>query len=170
MARLRALVCMLGTLHVALCLKGAVSVLHVQRDHCDSSAPHSAVRTVTIGAHVAKAPPKTLVCISDTHGFEADLGKLPDGDMLVHAGDFAKDGNSKDALIAHALFDEWLASQPHPVKVVVRGNHDPKSARFPKSGALYFADFAERQFLGLRFAFAPYPVTSAPEPVAVHTL
>ena len=41
----------------------------------------------------------TLVCVSDTHGFEeslTDAATLPAGDVLIHCGDFATEaGNAK---------------------------------------------------------------------------
>ena len=58
-----------------------------------------------------------VVCISDTHNSKPSL---PDGDILLHAGDLSQYG----------LFDEiqpqldWLNSQPHRHKVVIAGNHD----------------------------------------------
>lgn len=60
-----------------------------------------------------------LVCLSDTHGKHRSL-EVPQGDVLVHAGDFTAYGK-KD----HALdFNTWLGEQPHRVKVVVMGNHE----------------------------------------------
>ncbi|KAK3902394.1 hypothetical protein C8A05DRAFT_44184 [Staphylotrichum tortipilum] len=58
-----------------------------------------------------------MVCVSDTH-YKQPV--LPDGDILIHAGDLTENGS----------FDEvqagltWLSSQPHPFKVLVAGNHD----------------------------------------------
>eukprot|EP01063_Lacrimia_lanifica_P031390 TRINITY_DN5160_c0_g2_i1.p1 TRINITY_DN5160_c0_g2~~TRINITY_DN5160_c0_g2_i1.p1 ORF type:complete len:309 (+),score=83.74 TRINITY_DN5160_c0_g2_i1:49-975(+) len=59
----------------------------------------------------------TLVHVSDTHN---RTFAVPDGDVLVHTGDFS-DGGSKDEATA---FNAWLRTLPHPVKVVVPGNHD----------------------------------------------
>lgn len=60
----------------------------------------------------------TLVCISDTHNtFPA---ALPMGDILLHAGDLSQYGTFAE--IQAQL--KWLASQPHPHKVVISGNHD----------------------------------------------
>ena len=92
-----------------------------------------------------RAPPPRLtdadeiriVCVSDTHGFEGQLPPVPPGDLLIHCGDFAPDGGSSVRLRAVEEFDQWLAAQPHKVKLVVRGNHDPRSAAFPASGATY---------------------------------
>lgn len=61
----------------------------------------------------------TLVCLSDTHGLHQDL-LIPDGDVLIHAGD-CTDGGTKRETIS---FLNWFASQPHPHKIIVPGNHD----------------------------------------------
>ncbi len=61
-----------------------------------------------------------IVAIADTHGDHDDLGVLPDGDVLVHAGDTGWDGD-------HAglrCFADWFRSQPHTHKILVSGNHD----------------------------------------------
>lgn len=65
----------------------------------------------------APADPVTVVCISDTHGTQPPL---PDGDLLLHAGDFTRWGTFRE-LQAHLT---WLAQQPHKHKVVIAGNHD----------------------------------------------
>jgi len=62
-----------------------------------------------------------LVCISDTHSLHAKIhGGVPEGDVLIHAGDFCGQ-NSKVSLGA---FLEWFATQPHKHKVLIAGNHD----------------------------------------------
>ncbi|OJJ39678.1 hypothetical protein ASPWEDRAFT_387307 [Aspergillus wentii DTO 134E9] len=58
-----------------------------------------------------------VVCVSDTHN---TLPALPDGDVLVHAGDLTQSG-SLEELNAQI---EWLDKQPHRYKVVIAGNHD----------------------------------------------
>mmetsp|Transcript_24237 Transcript_24237/g.45794 ORF Transcript_24237/g.45794 Transcript_24237/m.45794 type:complete len:271 (-) Transcript_24237:18-830(-) len=60
-----------------------------------------------------------LVCLSDTHGAHRNL-KLPDGDVLIHAGDFTQYGREEHA----KDFNSWLAEQPHKTKLVVLGNHE----------------------------------------------
>jgi Icc-related predicted phosphoesterase len=60
-----------------------------------------------------------LVVISDTHGGHQYLD-LPGGDLLIHAGDVTPMGSKAEL----QRFDDWLADQPHPHKVVVAGNHD----------------------------------------------
>jgi predicted phosphohydrolase len=60
-----------------------------------------------------------LVLLSDTHGLplEADL---PDGDILLHAGDFTMRGEEAEV----EAFASWIAALPHREKVVIAGNHD----------------------------------------------
>lgn len=60
-----------------------------------------------------------IVCISDTHGLVDDL-VLPEGDVLVHAGDMSMQGSDRELI----LVGEWFAKQPHKHKVVIAGNHD----------------------------------------------
>lgn len=62
-----------------------------------------------------------VVMISDTHGKHRELDNtLPDGDILIHAGDFSTRYNIEDAID----FNEWLGTLPHRYKIVVNGNHD----------------------------------------------
>ena len=60
-----------------------------------------------------------IVAISDTHVAHHDL-ELPDGDVLVHAGDFS---HRRDASSVTGFLD-WYSGQPHPHKVLIAGNHD----------------------------------------------
>lgn len=58
-----------------------------------------------------------IVLISDTHGFECPV---PDGDVLVHAGDLTMSGTVTQ--VSQASY--WLNSLPHKHKIVIAGNHD----------------------------------------------
>ena len=62
--------------------------------------------------------PIRVVCISDTHTLE--WIDVPDGDLLIHAGDLTNDGSVRD--IQRAI--DWLKTLPHRHKVVIAGNHD----------------------------------------------
>lgn len=67
--------------------------------------------------------PLRLVLLSDTHGQQTRLtGDLvvPDGDVLVHAGDCTARGG----LHEYTAFLSWFGALPHPHKVFVPGNHD----------------------------------------------
>ncbi|PGG97610.1 hypothetical protein GX51_07242 [Blastomyces parvus] len=62
--------------------------------------------------------PIRVVCISDTH--DHPLPSVPDGDLLIHAGDLTNSGTRADIQAAV----DWLKTLPHAEKVVVAGNHD----------------------------------------------
>ncbi|PKL76957.1 MAG: metallophosphoesterase [Candidatus Melainabacteria bacterium HGW-Melainabacteria-1] len=96
-----------------------------------------------------------LVCLSDTHGRHHEL-KVPDGDLLLHAGDFSGRGLSAEI----SDFNAWLGSLPHRHKLVIAGNHDflfetdPTLAR----GLLNQADYLEDsgiELMGLTFWGSP---------------
>ncbi|OQS05362.1 calcineurin-like phosphoesterase [Thraustotheca clavata] len=61
-----------------------------------------------------------VVVISDTHGLHDNMDILPEGDILLHAGDFTDTGD-RDEVVA---FNEFLKKQPHRYKVVIGGNHE----------------------------------------------
>ena len=61
--------------------------------------------------------PVSVVCISDTHNSQP---VLPDGDILIHAGDLTQSGSLEELQAALS----WLSAQAHPVKVLIAGNHD----------------------------------------------
>jgi Icc-related predicted phosphoesterase len=84
-----------------------------------------------------------IVCISDTHARQRRIA-VPDGDILLHAGDLT-DAGDLDQL---ADFDHWLGELPHRHKVVICGNHDfcfeqnPKQAQALVTNAIYLQDSA----------------------------
>ncbi|KAJ5102055.1 hypothetical protein NUU61_004277 [Penicillium alfredii] len=61
--------------------------------------------------------PVSIVCISDSH---ISQPKLPDRDILIHAGDLTQSGSFRELQATLA----WLNAQPHPIKIAVAGNHD----------------------------------------------
>lgn len=60
-----------------------------------------------------------IVCISDTHNLH-DKITLPNGDILIHAGDATMIGTHGEL----ERFITWFGKQPHKHKVFVAGNHD----------------------------------------------
>ena len=60
---------------------------------------------------------KRIVCISDTHCAEIDV---PDGDILLHAGDLTYMGKPDELRVVM----DWLSSLPHKHKIFIAGNHD----------------------------------------------
>jgi len=61
-----------------------------------------------------------VVVISDTHKQLANM-TIPDGDILIHCGDFSKYKTSTKDIIE---FNNALAALPHKHKIVIAGNHD----------------------------------------------
>lgn len=61
-----------------------------------------------------------IVCISDTHNQHKSISHIPDGDVLIHAGDLTQSGTSVE--MHDAL--QWMNSQPHTHKLYIAGNHD----------------------------------------------
>lgn len=60
-----------------------------------------------------------LVCIADTHNKHEEL-QIPDGDVLIHAGDCTDAGT----LAETKYFLDWFTKLPHKHKILVPGNHD----------------------------------------------
>ncbi|KAF9741468.1 hypothetical protein PMIN02_009697 [Paraphaeosphaeria minitans] len=58
-----------------------------------------------------------IVCISDTHN---QTPKLPQGDVLIHAGDLTKQGSRRELEKAA----RWLEAADFEAKIVIAGNHD----------------------------------------------
>src|SRR5512145_338484 len=99
-----------------------------------------------------------LVAVADTHTFEQELPRVPDGDVFVHAGDLLRCG-SLDELTQVA---QWFRRLPHAHKLVIAGNHDWCFARHRAAalGALgpdviYLQDSGTELF-GLRFWGSPW--------------
>lgn len=76
---------------------------------------------------IAVSPPSSvtpseqlnLVLISDTHGKHRSIA-MPEGDVLIHAGDFTRFGKLADAID----FNEWLGTLSFEHIFVVLGNHE----------------------------------------------
>ncbi len=62
-----------------------------------------------------------LVVLSDTHGLHDRIESLPEGDILVHAGDFMNSGYEVQEILS---FNRWLGEHPFKHRVVCGGNHD----------------------------------------------
>lgn len=82
-----------------------------------------------------------LVLISDTHGMHEALD-LPDGDVLIHAGDVTAHGTLREV----REFDRYLGSLRFRHRIVIAGNHDfcfeqqPAEARQLVTNATYLED------------------------------
>jgi len=97
-----------------------------------------------------------IVCVSDTHA-RHHLTVVPDGDVLVHAGDITRRGKLEDV----EAFDRWLGTLPHRHKVVICGNHDfcfqeqAAEARARITNAIYLED-SGCEIDGIRFYGSPW--------------
>ncbi|WP_166261902.1 metallophosphatase domain-containing protein [Marinobacter salicampi] len=82
-----------------------------------------------------------IVMISDTHSMHRQV-KVPDGDLLIHAGDCLGVGTLEEV----EDLNDWLGTLPHRHKVVIAGNHDwcfqtdPEAARQRLTEAVYLED------------------------------
>eukprot|EP01089_Gocevia_fonbrunei_P021474 TRINITY_DN8361_c0_g1_i3.p1 TRINITY_DN8361_c0_g1~~TRINITY_DN8361_c0_g1_i3.p1 ORF type:complete len:257 (+),score=19.35 TRINITY_DN8361_c0_g1_i3:280-1050(+) len=61
-----------------------------------------------------------LVCLSDTHTKHWGISHIPDGDVLIHSGDFTMCGREDEVLD----FVDFMKQLPHKHKIVIAGNHD----------------------------------------------
>ncbi len=98
----------------------------------------------------------SIVFISDTHNQHHFLD-LPDGDILVHAGDIS--GRGKDHEVQD--FMAWYEAHRHPHKILIAGNHDFMAERKPQAWAALIPDnviYLENEaceVLGLKFWGSP---------------
>jgi Icc-related predicted phosphoesterase len=88
-----------------------------------------------------------------------DRIKVPDGDVLVHCGDFTGNGS----LLQMLNFGLWLQSLPHKHKVVIAGNHDAIAEKDPAIVRQKFKDYGviylcedEVEIDGVKFFGSPY--------------
>lgn len=77
-----------------------------------------------------------IVIISDTHSV-APSHQIPEGDVLIHAGDFSDIGHLEDMKKFHTFLDSF----PHPYKIFIAGNHDIALHK-----SYYVRDMAPRAF------------------------
>jgi predicted phosphodiesterase len=96
-----------------------------------------------------------IVLLSDTHDKHARIA-VPDGDVLVHAGDATGKGSVEQL----ERFAAFFVALPHAHKIVIAGNHDFGLEQHPGLGAelfgaAYLCD-AEANVGGLRVWGAPW--------------
>eukprot|EP01130_Rhizamoeba_saxonica_P014871 TRINITY_DN6553_c0_g1_i2.p1 TRINITY_DN6553_c0_g1~~TRINITY_DN6553_c0_g1_i2.p1 ORF type:complete len:596 (-),score=76.66 TRINITY_DN6553_c0_g1_i2:288-2075(-) len=63
--------------------------------------------------------PIRIVIVSDTHNYAHRIN-MPEGDILIHAGDFTVKGTPPEV----KLFKKWLKGLDYEHKVVIMGNHE----------------------------------------------
>ncbi len=72
-----------------------------------------------------------IITLSDTHGKHNRID-VPDGDVLIHAGDVSSGGNRYEVI----EFFDWFTCLKHPNKIFIPGNHDFFFERFPRDEVL----------------------------------
>ncbi len=80
---------------------------------------HSGCNPLVFGKKFGTTTNMRLVLLSDTHRMH-DRIVIPDGDVIVHAGDFCGHGSREQA----RTFAKFFCALPHRHKVVIAGNHD----------------------------------------------
>ena len=126
---------------------------------------------------VAELPPKRasslrLVIISDTHERHREM-TVPNGDVLVHCGDIQEGLNfCRSVELMLADFAAWFNDpvlHPHPVKLIIAGNHDKAiagmnvdAARRLFAPALYLCDESARiEPVGVRVYGSPRSISNS---------
>ncbi|HEX8396713.1 MAG TPA: metallophosphatase domain-containing protein [Pyrinomonadaceae bacterium] len=98
-----------------------------------------------------------IVLLSDTHNCNEQIS-VPDGDILIHAGDATNRGQV-DEIVA---FNEWFSGFPHKHKIFVAGNHDwlfetrPKYARSLLAKNVVYLQDSAVEILGLKIYGSPW--------------
>ena len=97
-----------------------------------------------------------LVLISDTHNRHR-MFSIPDGDVLVFAGDLMTNGRRSEEI---RDFNLWLGELPHSKKLVIAGNHDflfeqHRSTRNLLTNAIYLEDSGV-EIDGVKFWGSPF--------------
>lgn len=97
-----------------------------------------------------------IVCLSDTHCRLSEIN-VPDGDLLIHAGDLT--GRGTRAEIEEEL--AVLRALPHTFKCLTAGNHDflwerePALARSLVPAGIHYLEDSETTLAGLRIWGSP---------------
>lgn len=85
-----------------------------------------------------------VVCISDTHlVHEQTRINIPDGDILIHAGDATFRGSDWEVV----KFLRWYSELPHKHKIFVAGNHDWLFQTEPEKAAMLLSQFSGITYL-----------------------
>lgn len=98
-----------------------------------------------------------IVALADTHGMH-EYVKVPDGDILVFAGDMCGMGNLEEV----KMFSYQLDSLPHKHKIVIAGNHDrpfaytPRVARQALENSCIYLEDEACEINGVSFYGSPY--------------
>lgn len=76
------------------------------------------------GSSAAAEPSTRIVCMSDTHGQHSDIPFLPPGDVLVHAGDLTKNGETSSVEDLSRYFQFQREARNYQNILCIAGNQD----------------------------------------------
>lgn len=105
-----------------------------------------------------------IVMISDTHGLHSLMKPLPQGDVLIHAGDCLNSGSFEELY----QFLYWFKKQPHKYKIMIAGNHDWCFERKPEqaqkvvrntldmAGGIIYLQDSSIEIEGVKFYGSPW--------------
>ena len=100
-----------------------------------------------------------IVAISDTHGLHKELdGNLPEGDMIIHAGDVSNVGT----LAQTNDFLYWFGGLDYEYKIFIAGNHDflfensPHVARALIPDDIYYLEDSSITIDGIKIYGTPH--------------
>ena len=97
-----------------------------------------------------------IIAISDTHNSHSKIPyDMPDGDVLVFAGDMSIYGHSNEI----KSFNRWLGTLDYKHKIVIAGNHDIKFQTDPHIKMITNADYLEDDEIvidGIKFYGTPW--------------
>lgn len=116
---------------------------------------HRPLSTISQPASTASKSASTIlvrvICISDTHN---EQPHVPNGDILIHAGDLTVNGTFEEL----QLQLDWLNSLPHQHKIVIAGNHDLllDQSFFRRNPRLASRENDERRLRDLRWGSVVY--------------
>ena len=95
-----------------------------------------------------------IVLISDTHE-QHDQVSVPDGDILLHSGDFTFTGKRSQ----YERFANWINNQSHQFKVICAGNHDFGAEHILRpllNESVYMLNDQGVELLGIKFWGSPF--------------
>lgn len=104
-----------------------------------------------------------IIVLGCSHGRHSQL-VVPDGDVLIHTGDYSPRGTQADAI----AFLKWFESQPHQHRLWVEGNHDAYAERHPTEFAALAKEHAPSchrlfdsgvEIEGIKFFGSPFTPT-----------
>ena len=99
-----------------------------------------------------------VVVIADTHGHHHDIQPLPEGDILIHAGDMTNDSDTTSGIKTLHSIDHWFGEQDFEKIICIAGNHDrviEEGIITKFNNAVYLED-EEYTYKGVTFYGSPW--------------